>query len=89
VRVDRSGTEWRQVGDEIVVLNVRTARYLALNRSATVLWPSLVEGAEVPTLVARLRDEYGVGEADAKRDVMSFVDSLRQLEVLERSEPSP
>jgi hypothetical protein len=52
-----------------------------------VLWPSLIEGADVAALVERLRQEYGLPEGDAERDVTAFVDSLKELEVLEGSEP--
>jgi hypothetical protein len=82
--VDAAATEWRRVGEEVVVLNTRTARYLALNRSAAALWPSLVEGTDVQALAGQLRRDYGLDEADAVRDAAAFVDALRELEVLER-----
>ena len=81
--------EWRRVGDEVIVLNTRTARYLALNRSGAALWPALVSGTDVPALAEQLRRDYGLGEADALRDASAFVDALRDLEVLERPGASP
>ena len=87
VRVDPARTEWRQVGDEVVILSVETARYLALNRSGSVLWPSLVEGTDMAALIARLRDTYGLEEGDAARDVAVFVDALRRLDVIEEVPP--
>lgn len=87
VRVDPDRTEWRRVGDEVVILSVETGRYLALNRSGSVLWPSLVEGTDMAALIARLRDTYGLEEADAARDVAAFVDALRRLDVIEEVPP--
>jgi len=84
VRVDASTVEWRRVGDEVVVLNTRTTRYLALNRSGATLWPALVKGTDVHALAEQLRRRYGLEEADALRDAQAFVDALGELEVLER-----
>jgi len=36
--------DWREIDGEVVVLDRRERRYLAVHRSATVLWPALVEG---------------------------------------------
>ena len=87
VRVDPARTEWRQVGDEVVILSVDSGRYLALNRSGSVLWPALVEGADMAALIGRLRDSYGLDEPDAARDVAAFVDALRRLDVIEEVPP--
>ena len=35
---------WRQVGDEIIVLDLRSNAYLSINQSGTALWDMLVEG---------------------------------------------
>ena len=87
LRVDASQAEWREVGDEVLILNVRTGRYLALNRSASLLWPALVEGAHTRALARQLREAYGLAEDQAARDVAAFVEALRRLAVLEESPP--
>ena len=43
--LDSERAVWRQVGDEIVILDVPTATYLTLNSSAVTLWKNLEEGA--------------------------------------------
>jgi hypothetical protein len=83
VRVDPARTEWRQVGDEVVILSVETGRYLALNRSGSMLWPALVEGADPAGLALRLREAYGLDELQAAGDVAAFIEALRELDVIE------
>lgn len=71
------GVSWRRVGDDIVVLNLETSRYLSLNGSAGLLWEALDKEAKtveelVELLVAEFQD---VERSRAKADVESFLHS--------------
>jgi hypothetical protein len=67
---------WREVQDELVVLEVTTATYLSLNGSAKMLWHRLVDGATVAELRASLVTTYGISDGQAASDVGEFLDVL-------------
>lgn len=81
-RLASDALAWRRVEDQIVAVDKRTSSYLALNRSATVLWPLLEAGARHDQLAARLREVYGLDEATATAGVDALLGSLRELELL-------
>ena len=80
--------DWREVEGELVALDLRESRYLAVNRTGQVLWAALAEGATRPQLVERLIDDFGIDQARAAADVDAFTAELesRDLLVQERSD---
>lgn len=68
---------WREVGEEVIVLDKRTWTYMGINGSGALLWRELAGGGRVPQLVACLRETYGIAEEQALRDVGAFVELLR------------
>ena len=69
--------DWREIDGEVVVLDRREGRYLAINPSGAVLWPALVEGASEDALVERLAERYRLERDRARADVRAFLDWLR------------
>ena len=69
---------WRQVGDEIVILQLESATYLSLNGSGRVLWMRLSEGATTADLADSLTSTYGITEERALGDARAFVASLKE-----------
>jgi hypothetical protein len=82
LKLDDDRAVWREVGDEVVVLDVQTATYLSLNGSAGVLWKKLDGGATPTELVAELVAAYAVPEARAAKDVGDFLRALRDRSLL-------
>jgi roadblock/LC7 domain-containing protein len=77
-RLAEGAFEWRSVGDEVVVLNTRTSRYLTLNGSASLLWPLLLEGSDDHALASCLVGRYGVSVERAEADVRTFLAQLKE-----------
>lgn len=69
---------WREVEDEVIVLDKRTWTYMGINGSGAVLWKGIAQGASVAQLVERLRAAYGIDEQAAVRDAGAFVEMLRE-----------
>lgn len=82
LRLRADDMTWRSVESEIVVLDQRDSTYLAVNRTGSVLWPLLVEGATRAQLAAALVDRFGIDEARAATDVDAFVDFLAGRDLL-------
>ena len=82
LKLDSARAVWRDVGEEVVVLDVETATYLSLNGSGGVLWKRLDAGATPKELVAELVSTYGVPEPRASKDVEDFLHALRDRSLL-------
>lgn len=68
--------------DAIVVLDLRTSRYLSLNSSGSVLWQALDSGATSDELAQVLVDRFGISEKQAAADVTGFLATLRSRDLV-------
>jgi hypothetical protein len=82
LRLRTDELEWKQIDDEIVVLDGRASNYLAASGSGVLLWRKLETGATRDELVAALVGEYGIDEARAGEDVDAFVADLAKQGLL-------
>lgn len=74
---------WTPTDDgQIVVLDLRTSRYLSLNASGAQLWTLLAEGATEAQLVDGLVARFGLAQDSAGRDVSAFLATLRERDLL-------
>jgi hypothetical protein len=76
LRVD--DLKWTETDRGVTVLDLRSARYLQLNRSGAVLWARLSVGATVEQLVDALCTRFGIGVDQARGDVTEFLAALRE-----------
>ena len=83
LRIRHGTVEWRQFEQEVVAVDVRKSVYMAVNRSGSILWPALLEGATREELVDRLVQTYGLDPEAAANDVETFVKALDEQELLE------
>jgi len=67
---------WREVDDEVIVLDKRTWNYMGINGSGALLWREIARGATSTDLVKRLRESYELDESTAARDVDAFLAML-------------
>ncbi len=88
MRLRDADLDWREVEGELVALDLRESRYLAVNRTGQVLWAALADGATRDQLVERLVEAFGIEHARASADVDAFTAELesRDLLVRERSD---
>jgi len=73
---------WREVGDELVVLELSSSTYLTLNGTAKNIWEGLADGATIETLVEGLVARYGISADRARTDVDSFIAELTARDLL-------
>ena len=73
---------WREVDDEIVILDLRRSVYASVNQSGRTLWLRLARGATSEDLAQELRSVYG-READvARQDAEAFLETVREQGLL-------
>lgn len=74
---------WREVEDELLVLELTTTTYLTLNGSAKLLWLMLADGSTADEMTGVLIDLYGIPVAQARSDAESFVSELAERDLLD------
>lgn len=74
--------KWTTTEQGVTVLDMRTARYLQLNKSGALLWERLSLGATLAELIEALQGRFRIDEARARRDANDFVKALRKRDFL-------
>jgi Coenzyme PQQ synthesis protein D (PqqD) len=78
--------DWREVEGELVALDLRESRYLAINRTGQVLWTALAEGATEDELTERLVEAFDIERTRAAADVNAFTTDLESRGLLVREQ---
>jgi hypothetical protein len=77
---------YRQVDQEIVVLEIATSQYHTLNDSAAFAFEHLGAGRSIDETVELMLEEFDVTREQAEKDVPELVDQLISSGLLERIE---
>lgn len=72
----RDDLDWREIGDEIVVLDARSAVYLAVGGAGALLWRLLADATTRECLVETLVATYRIDPNHAGADVDEFLATL-------------
>lgn len=82
-RLRTRNVAWREVEDEVIVLDLRSSQYLTLNDTGAFLWILLESGASAPSLGESLVGRWGVDRETADKDVEDFLGYCRDAEFIE------
>jgi hypothetical protein len=74
---------WQEIEGETILLDVAASTYLGVNRSGSVLWPALGDGATRRQLIGSLRAVYEITEEQAGTDIDEFLRLCRDRGLLE------
>ena len=78
----------QRIGDEMVVVHLRTNQIYSLNSTATRVWDLLVSGLSVSEIKAQIVDEYEIGEAELEREISNLINEMSRGSLLDGSSPS-
>jgi hypothetical protein len=67
---------FRELDGEAVILNVDSGVYFGLDRVGTRVWQLVGENGDLPSMAARLEQEYEVTRDVLERDLESFITTL-------------
>ena len=81
----KRGVEWHPLDDEIVVLDLNSSAYLAVNDTGAVLWPLVAQGTTEGQLVEALTSRFQIDAGQARADAGVFVEQLRSLTLVEEA----
>lgn len=68
---------FQSVGNEIILLNMKTGSYYSLNPVGSRIWELLVEEKCTMDAFKSMSEEYDVDPEDLQRDILSLVQELR------------
>lgn len=74
-----------RVGDEIVLVNLKTDRIYSLNRTAARIWELLSAEGDRAEIERRLLEEFDVAPADLAEAIDEVITSMTRDGLLERS----
>jgi hypothetical protein len=72
---------WQSVGDQVVVVDLRTGRALGLNETGSFLWTRL-ETHSAEQMAEALAAEFDVTAEDALENVNAFLRTLADRELI-------
>jgi hypothetical protein len=87
--IDATTVSFREVGGEVVVLDLRSSSYVTVNDAGAVLWRLLSRGATPDELSTALESGFGLPPEQARQDSAAFLESLRARQFVTTVEPSP
>jgi hypothetical protein len=87
VRIRNERLTWREIGNELVALDLESSTYFTANSTAALIIRLLADGAEQADLVDAVRAEFAVPAETAEADVAAFLATLDEHGLLDR-EPS-
>jgi Coenzyme PQQ synthesis protein D (PqqD) len=82
-RLRQGSVTWRDLGGEVIALDLSRSVYLGLNAAGRVLWARLVGGATEDELAESLVDAFGIDAGQAAADVTSFLEDAGRRGLLE------
>ena len=77
-------TEAVEMDGEWVILDGERYVVTKLNEAGGFLWNRLKEGATLGMLVGAMTEEYDITEAQAKTDILVFIDHLISCSLVEQ-----
>jgi Coenzyme PQQ synthesis protein D (PqqD) len=80
--IGRSDVLVRPVGDESVLLNLKTETYFGLDPSGARIWDVLLESDSIESACDALVAEFEVDRGQLHSDMEEFIDALIQWELV-------
>jgi hypothetical protein len=74
---------FRQVGEEMFLLNRHESTVFNLNPTATFIWNEIAGGESLGTIIEHLCMEYDIDRESACRDVQDLIESLVKNNMVE------
>ena len=80
---------FQTVGDEAVLLNMKTSLYLGLNAMGTRMWVSLTGAKSIEAAYELLLAEFDVPAEVLRKDLEEFLAKLNEFALINTSSDSP
>ena len=75
---------WREVEEEVVLLDPQRGHYYGIEGSGTRIWQLLQEETTLGDVLLRLLEEYGVEERQLRRDLIEIYQEFERFGLLKK-----
>jgi hypothetical protein len=75
---------WREIDEEVIILDLGSAMYLKLNPAGAFLWKLLEPGATLGQLTTTLADHFGLDTRAAQGDAIAFLEDCTAKGIVQR-----
>jgi hypothetical protein len=82
MRLRTEEISWQEIDGELVILDLRSSRYLAMNETGTFLAGLMAEERSTEELARALAKEYAITDDVATCDVRNFTEALQDKGLL-------
>jgi len=76
----------RHVGNESVLLDLKTEQYMGLDDVSTRFWQLLTGGGSIQSAYERLLEEFDVEPEQLRKDLEEFIQELLRLGLIQQNE---
>ena len=73
---------WREIDEEIVILDVDTQDYFTLNKTGTRMWKMLNSKKKEEEILRAIQSAYDVDEDRASKDFQKFIEQLAKHKLI-------
>ena len=73
----------RTVGEESVILNLKTEIYLGLNPVGAQMWAALIESSSIQQAYEQILAAFDVSDEELRRDLEEFVGKLLEYQLVD------
>ena len=77
----------REVGEEVVILNLDTGAYFGLDRVGARIWHHLSEGNALNEICDLMAEEFGAPREDLERDILELANDLESENLITAGKP--
>ncbi|WP_420453065.1 PqqD family protein [Ilumatobacter sp.] len=83
VKFDRASARSRDVGDSIVIMDLKNSVYFSIEGSIAQVWPAFVEGVVLRDAATSLAEVFDTDASEIETDLVELCSNLDERGVLE------
>ena len=80
---------WREVGAEVVILDLTSNNYFGLNSIGSRVWHLIAQNRPIDEIVTTLLGEFDVGAEQLQADIQELIEQLESKGLLIQDDQSP
>jgi hypothetical protein len=80
---------WREVGSEVVILDLTNSNYFGLNSVGSRVWRLIAEHRSIDEILTTLLNEFDVHAEQLQADIQELIEQLESKGLLIQGDESP
>jgi hypothetical protein len=84
IKIDRAVVRTREVGNSVVVMDLKNSVYFSVEGSISQVWPSFLEGVVISEAARALADVFDADIAEIESDLIQLCRDLDERGILVR-----